>query len=243
MAWKLFRREGSGELEMIGVDADLFDEAPVADLPLAVEVTIEASSTLPEFIGSAEATMDAITQRARGRIVGTSRRATQLWVLVYLPGDESAAEYTQIPLPARASVSVAPSNDPQWTLFDRVRPVDREHQSMLDLAVMAGLHAAGDTGGDRDIEHVVTGLDADAAERFAAAVSSVVGPAEIEREDAHADGGATIVVRHRGDPADVTDETWTIRQIAERHGATYDGWGCAVLQPYASKRRTWFGRR
>jgi len=238
MAWELFRRDGAGAIEMIGVDGDLLDVAPIDTLPLAVEITIDAPSTLPEFIGPAEVALEAITDELGGCLAGTSRTATQLWTLVHLPNDEHASRFMQIPLPARASVSVAPANDPDWTIFDRVRPIGIEQQSMSDLGVMAALHRAGDTGGSRRIEHRITDLDDERSRACATAIGSVgfeVAP--------HRDGGLAVV--HDADPSDLTSDSWTVRLVAERHGGIYAGWTCERIAPdrVTSKKKRWFGRR
>jgi hypothetical protein len=237
MAWELFRRDGPDGFEMIGVDGDLLAEAPDPALPLACEITIEAPSTLPEFIAATEAAVDTITDQIGGRVAGTSRTATRLWVLVHLPGDEHAARFTQVPLPAKASVSVAPSRDPEWTIFERVRPVDIEVQSMRDLRVMAELHAVGDTGGVRPIEHVVIGLDPDRSAAFVRAAGSIgLEPGTVE--------GDRMILRHAADPSDITPDSWTLRLIAERHGAVYDGWRCSVVgAPQATRSRRRWRRR
>jgi len=234
MAWELFRRDGPDGFQMMGVDGDLLTEAPDHALPLACEITIEAPSTLPEFVAPTEAAIDTITEEIGGRVAGTSRTATRLWILGYLPSDEHAGRFAQVPLPTNASVSVAPSNDPEWTLFERVRPVDMEEQSMRDLRVMAKLHAAGDTGGVRTIEHVVSGLAADRAAAFVSAAGSIgfeSGPAEDDR----------MILRHDGDPSDITAGSWTLRLISERHGAVYEGWECDVARPI-ERRRSWWRR-
>ena len=87
---------------MIGVDGALLAEAPVDDLPIAVEITIEATSTLPEFIGSAEATVEKLATQLGGRLAGTARTSTRLWMLIHLPNDENASQFAQVPLPAKA---------------------------------------------------------------------------------------------------------------------------------------------
>ena len=130
MAWELFRRDGLDGFEMMGVDGDLLDRAPDAALPLACEITIEAPSTLPEFIGATESAVDTITEQIGGRVAGTSRTATTLWALVYLPSDEHADRFTQVPLPAKASVSVAPSSRPGLDDL-RARPPGR-HGDAVD---------------------------------------------------------------------------------------------------------------
>lgn len=234
MAWELFRRHGPEGFQMMGVDGDLLTEAPDVALPLACEITIDAPSTLPEFVAATEAAVNTITEEIGGRVAGTSRTDTSLWILSFLPSDEYAGRFTKVPLPARASVSVAPSNDPEWTLFERVRPVDMEEQSMRDLGVMAKLHAAGDTGGVRTIGHVVSGLAADRAAAFVSAAGSIgfqSGPAEAGR----------MILRHDADPSDITAESWTLRLISERHGAVYEGWESDVARP-SERRRSWWRR-
>ena len=138
-----------------------------------------------------------------------------------------------MPLPAKASVSVAPSRDPDWTIFERARPVDMEVQSMRDLRMMAELHAAGDSGGVRPIEHAVSGLVADRSSAFSSAARSIgLDPGPVE------DG--RIMLRHDADPSDITPESWTLRLIAERHGADYDGWRCDVVgAPAPARERRW----
>jgi hypothetical protein len=234
MAWELFRRDGPDGFEMIGVEGDLLTEAPDLALPLAVEITIDAPSTLPEFIARTEAAVDTITDQIGGRVVGTSRTATRLWALVHLPSDEHAARFTRVPLPAKASVSVAPSRDPEWTIFERVRPLDMEVQSMRDLRTMAELHAAGDAGGVRSIEHVVSGLESDRSPAFVSAAGSIgFEPGPLERD--------RMILRHDADPSDITPESWTLRLIAERHGAVYGGWQCDVVRE-SERRRSWWRR-
>ena len=219
---------------MVGVDGDLLSDAPLVDLPIAVEITIEAPSTLPEFVGSAEATIEKFTAQLGGRLAGTARTATRLWVLVHLPTDDHAARFTEVPLPAKASITVAPAKDPGWTIFERVRPVDMEDQSMRDLAVMAELHAAGDTGGVRRIEHVVTGVEGGRADSLVRAAGTV--GFSVATND-----GDRMVLVHDADPTDITPDSWTLRLIAERHGAIYDGWGCEVRAPLRSTKpkRRW----
>lgn len=227
---------------MVGVDADLLRDAPLAGLPVAVEITIRDASVHPEVTGEAEAGMKTVAQRCDGRIVGTVRSDSELWTLVHLPTDESAHRFLEIPSPRTAAIEVQPTIDPDWTIFERLRPVGIEHQSMLDLSVLAGLHREGDRGGVRRVDHVVTGMDAEARDRFAAAATSVLGTDAIDVDVDGADD--TVRVAHRADPVDITPDAWTLRQIAERHGGTYDGWGCEVLAPDAAgtAKKRWFRR-
>ena len=131
-------------------------------------------------------------------------------------------------------MSVAPSRDPGWTIFDRVRPVDMEEQSMHDLRRMAALHAAGDVGGVRPIEHDVSGLVPERSAAFLAAAATV-GFEPVSSDTGLSDAGR-MVLRHDVDPADITPDSWTLRLIAERHGAVYDGWRCAVVHPRGADR-------
>jgi hypothetical protein len=241
MGWDLFRRDAAEGFEMVGVDGDMLEAAPIAGLPIAVEVLIEAPSTLPGVLGRTESAIDAVTEQLGGRVAGTVRAETKLWTLIHLPTDEFASRFAEIPLPSGASISVAPTVDPEWNIFERVRPIDMEAQSMLDLRVMSQLHAAGDRGGVRRIDHVVVGLSADVAQSFLAAVTSVLGPVESEHDAQR--GRWTL--SHAADPAEITSDTWTVRLIAERHGAEYDGWGCTPMggQVAAGSKRRWWKRR
>ena len=141
---------------------------------------------------------------------------------MYLPSDDGAEAFARIALPAQASVSVAPAIDPNWTLFADAAPTGMEEQSMFDYRLRNALHAAGDVGGIRRVEHGVTGLDPARIEDFGVAVESVgvtVGGASGER----------IELVQEVDPKDITEFSWTVRLIAERFGGTYDGWSCAPL--------------
>lgn len=104
---------------------------------------------------------------------------------------------------------------------------------MRDLQMMAELHAAGDSGGVRPIEHTVSGLDADRSSAFISVAQSIgLDPGPVE------DGRITL--RHDADPSDITSESWTLKLVAERFGAAYDGWRCDVVgapTPARAKRR------
>ncbi|WP_051063219.1 ribonuclease E inhibitor RraB [Ilumatobacter nonamiensis] len=236
MAWELFRREGEGGLEMIEIDGELLADAPVRELPMACEITIDAPSTLPEFLAPTQSVVQQLASDLAGRIAATGRTANRLSILTYLPDDEQAERFTRIPLPAKASVTVAPANDPDWTLFERLRPRDMETQSMADLAVMAELHAAGDVGGEREIEHTITDIADDRLEEFVEAAARLGFVAGEPRAD-------EVVLRHRADPSDLTADSWTLRLVAERHGGTYGGWRCDLVLPEPKPARRWFGRR
>lgn len=223
MAWDLFDRDGDGGVQICGIDADSRVEAPVVALPIGCEVTVEAESASPDALAATERDLAAITVSLNGRIVATRRTRTQFVTLAYLPSDDGAGRYASIALPRGASLSVAPSIDPEWTLFEASRPSGMEEQSLLDYRVRADLHAAGDIGGVRPIEHVVTGLAADRVGAFTTAVETLgVSVADVL--------GDRVGIAQQADPKDVTETSWTIRLIAERFGGVYDGWGCAVMR-------------
>jgi len=240
MGWELFRRDAAGGFEMVGVDGDLLVEAPLARLPIAVEISVAATSTLPESLSATEQAIASATARLDGIIAGTVRTDRSLWTLVHLPTDDGARLLSDIPLPAGGSLVVSPAVDPDWRIFDLVRPVGIEAQSLFDLRVMASLHASGDRGGVRPIVHQVTGLDEERSDSFASAVATL-------GFDVRSGGAGVVEVVHDADPAHVTDDTWTVRQIAERHDATYDGWNCAPVGAARSGRpggrRRWWAPR
>lgn len=237
MGWELFRRDSVDGFEMVGVEGDLLTEAPLDGFPIAVEISVAANSTLPESLSATEQAIASMTERLGGVIAGTVRSARSLWTLVHLPTDEEARQLSDIPLPPGGSLVVSPAVDPDWTIFGLVRPVGIEEQSMSDLRVMSAMHARGDRGGVRRIVHVVTGLDDERSASFTSALESL-------GFDVRRDGGDSVELLHEADPAHVTDDAWTIRQIAERHGATYDGWSCPVAgDEAAGGRRRWWTRR
>lgn len=240
MGWELFRRDSADGFELVGVDGDLLIEAPLERLPIAVEISVAATSTLPESLPATEQAIASTTDRLGGVIAGTVRRANSLWTLVHLATDDGARQFSDIALPAGGSLVVAPAVDPDWRIFEQVRPVGVEEQSMFDLRVMASLHAEGDRGGARRIVHVVTGLADDRSASFASAIESL--GFEVRPGDEH-----VVELIHDADPAHITDDTWTVRQIAERHDASYDGWSCAVVggerADRSGGRGRWWARR
>lgn len=241
VAWDLFDRDGGGGFQICGIDTGSSSEAPVAALPIGCEITVEAESASPDALGATERDLEVITDSLSGRIVATGRTRTKLTTLAYLPSDRDAERYTKIALPAGASVSVAPAIDPDWTLFAAARPSGMEEQSLLDYRVRSELHAAGDNGGVRTIDHVVTGLGAGQFEGFSSAVASI--GVEVAQVD-----GERVEITQRADPKDVTETSWTVRLIAERFGGVYEGWRCGVLRDVSAgttstrSRRRWLRR-
>lgn len=239
MVWEMFDRDGPGGFQICGVDGDVVDSAPIATLRVACEVTVEAESASPAVLEATERDLERVTDSLDGRIVATARTRSTLVTLVYLPSDDDADWYTRIALPLGAKISVASADDPDWTLFAKMRPEGIEEQSMLDYRVRTQLHKAGDVGGERTIDHVVTGLSTESLAAFEAAVAAMGYTVE--------SSGGSVALRVNADPRHVTDDSWTIRLIAERHGGNYDGWGCEVVgggrgagRPRAKKR--WWRR-
>lgn len=227
MSWELFDRDGAGGVAICGVDGAALDEAPVASLPVACEIVIGAESAAPGSLDAAEHDIASVTRELGGRIVATARTRTSLTTLVYLSSDEGAEGYTRITLPRRASVSVAPAIDPDWTLFAAARPIGMEEQSMQDFRVRVRLHESGDVGGVRPIDHVVTGVSEAVAGDVVASIRAVFPSAHAVVDEGD---DSTWQVSHQSDPTDVTESSWTIRLIAERFGATYAGWHCEVVR-------------
>ena len=240
MVWELFDRDGAAGFQICGVDSDALADAPISTLPVACEITVSAESAAPSALGDTEHDLEQVTASLDGRLVATARTRTSLTTLTYLPSDEGADRFTGISLPKRASVSVAPAIDPTWTLFDAVRPSGIEEQSMRDFRVRSQLHLAGDRGGPRPIEHTVTGLTENTVDDFMASVSAAFASVRGEAGDV---GVGCWNITHVADPKDVTESSWMIRQIAERHGAEYDGWRCEVVgaeAPSSKRKRRWF---
>ena len=238
MSWRLFRRYAdAGAALSIGIETDLLESAPDLDHPVACQVSIAAVSAAPEQLAQTEDAMLAIIARLGGRVAATQRRSDEFVMLSYLPGPGGTDDFASVPLPAGATVSTEQSSDPGWAQFDRYRPDGMEEQSLQDLQIFGELFAAGDRGGIRPIDHVIVGVDVDRMQSFLDAVGSVVGPITSSIDSV----SGSVTVTQQGDPADITGDSWTVRLIAERHGGSYDGWGCAVqgAAPQSRRKRRW----
>ena len=148
---------------------------------------------------------------------------------------KQAAEFGTLPLPDKAKITVVPTRDPDWTIFERVRPIGMEQQSMEDLRIVRNLHDHGDIGGSRQILHVIHDLAESQIQPFVASMISLGYRAEVEAPE------LGVLVVHESEPSEVTSDSWTIRQVAERHGGRYDGWRCEVIRTPPKKR--WFSRK
>lgn len=237
MRWELFPRHGDRGFEMVGVDGDLLDHAPVAGLATAVEVAVAAPSTRPDATAPTDAAIETTAARLGGRVVASIRSEAELWVLVHLPSPDGATDLAATPAPPGGQVAVTTTHDPDWTRFDRARPTGMEVQAMLDHRRLAALHRRGDRGGVRTVEHAVSGVgpgEIDALQR------SLVALGLSPQVAADEDGTSTFTVAQEIEPREVTPDAWTIRVIAEGSGASYDGWTCPVLEspaPAAAPRR------
>ena len=62
MGWELFRRDSADGFELVGVDGDLLIEAPLERLPIAVEISVAATSALPESLPATEQAISSTTK-------------------------------------------------------------------------------------------------------------------------------------------------------------------------------------
>lgn len=238
MAWEAFSRDAPGGFHQVAIDHSLLDDAPIESLPVACAITIGASQTITKAMTQTEAEIESVAGQLGGRVAGHVRSPTELWILLYLPSDRDADRLAEVRLPRDASLSVAPAIDPQWSLFDRLRPVGIEEQSMLDHRMLASLARAGDNGARRLVEHVVAGMARDRVDDFLRAMKAI-GVTATPQPDGN------IQIMHEAEPVAVTDDAWTIRQIAERHGGVYDGWNTELRTGRGDpkRKRRWFRPR
>ena len=233
MGWELFRRDTHG-YEVVGVDGDLLIEAPLPEYPVACEVIVDAPSALPNVLSETETALEQVVAAVRGRLAATVRSHHRLWNLIALPSEEPADEFGTLPLSDKAKITVVPTRDPDWTIFEGIRPVGIEQQSMEDLRIVRNLHDDGDSGCSRQILHVAHDLVDGEVQPFVASMISLGYRTEVEADE------LGVLVIHNSEPSEVTPDSWTIRQVARRHGGRYDGWRCEVIRTPPKKR--WFSR-
>jgi len=235
-AWAVYPGFVDDVFAMYFVDVAACDNAPVTALPIRFDALLLLAATDDEGMPSgSELRMvqqldDALTRRAGrlgGAYIGRVLSAGTARFTCYLP--ELPA--TQLSLGEDRPVQVTVEADPEWSYaLQRLAPDASQRHIVDDLGVVNALVERGDAlRKPRPVDH--TGyFDAEAAARSAAA--------ELDRHGFLVSVGAGgdrqyVLEATRTDPVDppeVHKLTWTVRDVIERHGGQYDGWGCPVVR-------------
>jgi hypothetical protein len=238
-AWAAYPGFVDEAFAMYFVDLAACDRAPVAGLPVRLDVDLLLAATDDEGMPTtAELRLvqhidDALARRVgrRGGVyVGRVMSAGTVRFVSYL----SELPASQFTLGEERPVRVSVAADPEWAYVrERLTPDASQRHIVDDLAVLTALLERGDDlENPRPVDHRADFADESAA-RAAAAELSELGFAVSVAPGRAAPGrsGGYQLEATRTDPVDspgVHKLTWTVRELIERLGGTYDGWGCSA---------------
>jgi len=233
--WNIYSGDTGDQLAMYNVDLGAVDAAPVAKLPLRVDVEFsyagDGASGMPDDtelreIRSLEDAVDKAMRALGGAYVGRVLSANTGRLTGYLPESASApALPTQVAL--QPQLSVTP--DPAWSrVLDELAPDAWQLNMIEDIQVVQALESHGDRlDAEREVEHVGYFPDQERAEASAEALRATGFAVTVGPDD---EGGFELQAV-RSDPVEppgIHSVTWQVRAAVEGHGGVYDGWGCAV---------------
>jgi Regulator of ribonuclease activity B/Family of unknown function (DUF695) len=216
------------------VDLGAVDAAPVADLPVRLDVATEYPidpQGLPFGGGGGldklEEAVRATASSLGGAFVGRVAGGGVCRFTAHLP--TRPKEPVDLGADAGRNMDVSAEYDPHWAYVrDRLAPDERQHQLLTDLAVVGVLAEHGDAVRiPRQIAHIAYFAEPDSAESAAADLRADGFAATVQRDDE----GEFALTALRCDPVSppgLHELTWAVKETVERHGGSYDGWNCAV---------------
>jgi hypothetical protein len=232
--WAVYPGEVDDQLAMFLVDLGAVEAAPVAELPVRLDVEVRfaarddgmpADGALPG-VQRLEDVVAAEARRYAGTYVGRVIAGGACHYTGYLP----AAPGRPLALPRDDFAPVVTvHDDPKWShLRDQLAPDTWQRHVIGDLLVVRALMEHGDAlERDRPVEHVASFPEPGSAQAAAAELrvdgfQVRVGPGRRGRSFLEA------IRRDPVTPPQVHAVTWSVREIVDRHGGEYDGWGCAA---------------
>jgi hypothetical protein len=234
--WAVYPGAVDDRLAMYSVDLGAVEARPVEALPvrLDVEIRFEAGEDGMPHDGALsgvqrlEDVVAAEVSQHGGAYVGRVLSGGICRYTAYLP----AAPIRPLALPRDDFAPiVSTSPDPDWAhLRDVLAPDCWQRHVICDLLVVKALIGHGDgLSRRRPLEHV--------------AYFPARGPAEAAAAELRVDGfrctvdsqvqGRAQLEAVRNDPAAppmVHEVTWSVREVVDRHGGEYDGWGCIATR-------------
>jgi hypothetical protein len=236
--WSVYPSEIGDRLTMYNIDLGAVDAAPVAKLPLRLDVELtyggDGASGMPRDdelveIRTLEDAVDKAMRALGGAYVGRMLTDNTCRMTGYLP--ESAKTPELEALPARPSLRprLTLTPDPAWTLVrDELAPDPWQRNVIDDLQVIQQLLAHDDQlDVPREVEFIAYFGEAERAEAAGEELSGDGFATTVEPDD---EGGFALKAVRR-DPVEAPDIhaiTWLVRETVERHDGEYDGWGCII---------------
>jgi hypothetical protein len=239
-AWAAYPGFVDDAFAMYFVDLAACDRAPVAGLPVRLDVELLLAATDDEGMPTnAELRLvqhidDVLTRRVgrRGVYVGRVMCAGTVRFVGYL----SELPATQFTLGEERPVRVSVAADPEWAYVrERLTPDASQRHIVDDLAVVTALLDRGDDlASPRPVDHSARFADESAARAAAAELSEQGYAVSVGAAPSAVRGGAPagyLLEATRIDPVDspgVHKLTWTVRELIGRHGGEYTGWDCST---------------
>lgn len=234
--WAVYPGEIEGHLAIYFVDLGAAAAAPVAGLPVRLDVTVRfaarpdgmpADGHLPS-VQRLEDVVSAIAEAERGTFIGRVISAGACRYTAYLPTEP----VRPVVLPRDDFDPVLSiERDPVWTYVrGALAPDERQRHVIGDLGVVQALVQHGDPlDPERPVDH--TGLFADLA-RAEAAASELRMDGFTAKVWPDRDGGFVLeAIRVDSVAPPVLHElTWAVCEVVRRHGGVYDGWSCEVVR-------------
>ncbi len=234
--WRAYDGQVDGQPAAIRADVDAIGAAPVAELPVRVEVTVRladprpdgspSAAQLPALYAVEDRLATGVERRYSGRYVGRYFSAGSCRFVYQLP---SWPESFELDDAAPFMVDVAHADDPDWKrTLELFRPDHTGLQRARSKALLDALASRGDRVGEpRPIEHV--GYFA-SSEQAKAAGQDLRGHGYGVAVDGDEDGNWTVRAVRRDAPERIDPAAAQVLEVIERHGGTYDGWGCDVVR-------------
>ncbi len=233
--WGMYPSGPEDQLAMYSIDLGAVDAAPVAKLPVRVDVEFtyqgDGASGMPADaelveIRSLEDAVDRAMKALGGAYVGRVLTGNKGTMTGYLPPDATAPALAPTGTLA-PRLSLTP--DPAWSrLVEELAPDEWQRNMIDDNQVLQELEQHGDRPAEpRDVEYLGYFADPDGAEAAAVALRAEGFAVIYERDDE----GEYVLQAVRHDPVaapEVHAVTWLVRQTVELHGGAYDGWGCTI---------------
>lgn len=226
--WGVYPGELDGQPAIWTVDLGAIGAAPVSSLPVRLDVTApyrpedgaDAGEALHALYPIEDAVANGAAERG-GAYVGRVLGGGVCRYTAHLPAEPDG----DLRLPGDGLV-VRTEYDPEWAYVrDTLAPDARQAHVMFDLMVLRSLEESGDAPEvPRPVDFFAIFAAPEPAEAAAAELRSAGHQVTTQRDDEGEYVLTSVLVTAVAPPA-LHDLTWSVRELVERHGGAYDGWG------------------